>query len=714
MKLGMKLARLNDRHAFALPDRGMPIILTNFGSTGENMEGWEAVHQRSNRVNGMDIAPPAAVYLPVGGMGDFGWPAIQGHRNGTQFILEPMQWAVLERPNELTLEGVDPVAEIKLRLHLRQSATVIMQTELINLGTTPYTLDRCMAATVLVAGGAETITSYRGKWGEEFQETTEPAGDALWLLESRKGRTSHDRYPAITVKSADGALYSVHLGWSGNHALAVDRLDDGRSVIHVGELFEPGEMILEPGASYLSPKVYAAHGAERDVAGLAAAFHAAVRGDVLRWPGATMKPRPVLLNTWEGTYFNHNVERLKQQATIAAEVGIERFVLDDGWFGKRDDDTSSLGDWFIDKRKYPDGLKPLVDHVTGLGMEFGIWFEPEMVNRNSDLFRAHPDWILQVAERPLLESRQQMVLDLTRSEVSDYLFDCIHDVLKDHAISYIKWDMNRDLTHAAGADGKAKTAAQTRAVYALMDRIHAAHPAVEIESCASGGGRADFGVLQRTHRVWVSDCTDPLERLNIQRGARRFLPPEFMGCHISDSPNHQTHRTHSLSFRAIVAFFGHLGVELDPSTLSPEKRDELAGWIALHKSLRFILHSPEARIIDLPVVDGRHVFGVSTRNETSGDERMIVAVAQATHPMGQQPAPLALPLVSGGQSFTVREIGPVKYKFARSTASQHAILSGSLNISGDLIAGHGIPLPLLYPESAILLEIKSERTPNHG
>lgn len=706
----MILARLNDRLTFALPNRGMPIILNCLGSMAENLEGWEVIHKRSKRHNGMDVPPASASYLPTGGMGHFEWPAIQGHRHGTQFIIDPNHWDLINGEDSLTLEGTDSVAEIKLRLHFYESFTLIMHTELINIGKTNYNLDRCMAATVLVPGGAETITSYRGKWGQEFQETTEPASDALWLLESRKGRTSHDRFPAVIAKGALGRLYSIHLGWSGNHCIAIDRLDDGRSLIHAGELFEPGEMILGAGETYTSPKAYAACEAWGDIDDLSPMFHWSLRGDVLQWPNGKMKPRPVLLNTWEGNYFNHDVERLMQQATIAAEVGIERFVLDDGWFGKRDDDTSSLGDWFIDKRKYPNGLKPLIDHVVGLGMEFGLWFEPEMVNQNSDLFRAHPDWTLQVKGRPLLDSRNQQVLDLTRKEVSDYLFNCMHDVLKFNNITYIKWDMNRDLTHAGGADGCAKTHVQTRAVYALMNRIRVAHPSVEIESCASGGGRADYGVLEYTHRIWVSDCTDALERLEIQRGARRFLPPEIMGCHISASPNHQTERVHTLAFRAIVAFFGHMGVELDPSQLSSEKREELKGWIALHKSLRHVLHSPDATSFDLPVVDGRYVFGVALHDEDSRHEHLIVAVAQGPHPKNQQPAPLCLPIYNGTTSFTIKEIGPVKCKFARSIASQHAILNGEQKIAGDLISAHGIPLPILYPESAILLEIKSERT----
>jgi alpha-galactosidase len=502
-----------------------------------------------------------------------------------------------------------------------------------------------------------------------------------------------------------GVLYGVHLGWSGNHVMVVDPTDDGRRLVHAGELFEPGEVILAEGDSYQSPSLTVVRDGDGERSGLTEAFWQVARGSVLDWPGGTMKPRPVLINTWEGNYFHHDVAHLKAQADAAAALGIERFVLDDGWFGKRDDDTTSLGDWFVDTRKYPHGLKPLVDHVTGLGMEFGLWFEPEMVNRDSDLFRAHPEWVLQIAGRPLLESRHQLALDLTRPEVSDFLFERMADVLSSHAISAIKWDMNRDLTHVGDARGRAATGRQTRAVYALMDRLRTAFPALEIESCASGGGRADYGVLQRTHRVWTSDCTDPLERLVIQHGARLFLPPEIMGSHISPSPNHQTHRGHSLAFRAIVAFFGHLGVELNPLTLSEDERRELGAWIALHKTLRPILHHSRGAPIDLDVCDGRHVFGIHLAED--GEERLIIAVAQAEFQTREQPAPLRLPIYSTDKSFTVRRIGPGEALFVRSVASQHALLAGETPISGALLARHGLPVPQLYPQSAILLDIRS-------
>jgi alpha-galactosidase len=424
-----------------------------------------------------------------------------------------------------------------------------------------------------------------------------------------------------------------------------------------------------------------------------------------------MKPRPVLLNTWEGTYFDHDIERLKAQASAARDLGVERFVLDDGWFGRRDSDDAALGDWFVDPRKFPQGLSQLVDHVTELGLEFGMWIEPEMVNPDSDLYRAHPDWVLQVEGKPLLLSRKQLVLDLTRLEVFTYLWSRLDWLLGNHAISYLKWDMNRDLTHVGDRLGHASTAKQTRAVYALMDRVRAAYPQIEIESCASGGGRADYGVLERTHRIWTSDCTDALERLAIQQGARRFLPPEIMGCHISASPNHQTRRVSSLSFRAIVAFFGHLGIELDPTSLSFDERTELKAWIALHKELRPILHHPKGIGFGCGPKDGRYTFGVHLRNDD--DEHIIAAVAQGIHPLSEQPAPVTFPVQCSENQFLVRCIGPSSEPFVRSVESQRKLLDGQ-TVSGSWINAHGLPIPQLYPESAILLEIKTAKANSHG
>ena len=465
--------------------------------------------------------------------------------------------------------------------------------------------------------------------------------------------------------------------------------------MHAGELFEPGEMILAPGQSYQSPLAYMAR--ERNLKRLSAALHHHVMTHLITYPADT--PRPVTLNTWEGIYFDHRLDQLKAQADAAAELGIERFVLDDGWFGRRDDDTTSLGDWQIDTRKYPQGLKPLIDHVVSHGMEFGIWFEPEMVNPQSERFGQHPDWVLHVKGRPLLLSRNQLVLDLTRPDVSDYLFGCIDAVLSQHAVSYVKWDMNRDLTHAGGADGQAATAGQTRAVYGLIDRIRAAHPNVEIESCASGGGRADYGVLERTQRIWTSDCTDALERLEIQRGARMFFPPEILGSHVSASPNHQTHRRHTLAFRAIVAMAYHFGVELNPLTLSAEELAELKGWIVLHKRLRPVLHDGSSFHLD--PADGRYIWGAVKEN------RMVLIVAQATQMLTEQPPPLVLRgREPNGFRWRIAACHPPRPDFFRISPEQEKLLIGDVSFTNATLTSCGLPIPMLRPESGMILELE--------
>jgi alpha-galactosidase len=679
-----------------LPETGMPEILA-FGRPPVVADPLFKI-ERSSRINGMDVAVPSAVLLPSGGMGFFGWPAIAGHRAGRDFILAFSGWSVARNGAQTVLSASDPVARIGIAITLTDhvSGVLSIATRLSNVGDTDYQLDRCMAASFLAPSGETTITSFTGSWGREFQTRRETLGNGLWMQENRRGRTSHDRLPMLFVEGAD-QRFGVTLGWSGNHQIAIDRTDDGQRLVHLGELFEPGEIILAPGESYQSPVAYAGPHSE--------AFHAFVRAELVQWPGGSMRPRPVTLNTWEGNYFDHQLGSLKAQASAAAALGIERFVLDDGWFGKRDDDTTSLGDWDIDPRKYPDGLKPLVDHVTSLGMQFGIWFEPEMVNPLSDLFTAHPDWALQVEGRPLLASRNQLVLDLTRRDVSDYLFSKIDAVLGGHAVSYVKWDMNRDLTHSGGRDGRAKTAAQTRAVYALMDRVRAAHPDVEIESCASGGGRIDYGALARTHRVWTSDCTDALERLEIQRGASLFVPPEILGSHISADPNHQTNRRHSLSFRALVAMAYHFGVELNPLELSGKARAELALYIETHKRLRPLLHAPGANF-RLEPIDGRFVWGAASA------EKIVIIVAQGPQMVGEQPATLRLPeqLTRFGGTWRIETVLPKAPDFIRISEGQKRLLSGEIAFDLAHAGLAGLPLPMLRPESALLLEV----TPNHG
>ena len=291
-------------------------------------------------------------------------------------------------------------------------------------------------------------------------------------------------------------------------------------------------------------------------------------------------------------YFDHDLDRLITLAEHGAAIGVERYVLDDGWFVGRRSDNAGLGDWQVDPDVWPNGLHPLVDRVTELGMQFGLWVEPEMINLDSHLAREHPDWVMSTADRMPIPSRQQQVLNLGNPAAYEHILQSLDALLGEYRISYLKWDHNRDLIdsgHAPG--GRPAVHDQTVAVYALMDELRARHPGLEIESCSSGGGRIDLEVLQHTDRVWTSDCIDALERQTIQRYTGLMLPPELIGSHIGSDRAHTTGRRHDLSFRAGTALFGHFGIEADLSEMSPDERAELAGWVALHKQLRPLLHT---------------------------------------------------------------------------------------------------------------------------
>jgi len=309
------------------------------------------------------------------------------------------------------------------------------------------------------------------------------------------------------------------------------------------------------------------------------------------------KVRPIHYNTWEAVYFDHDHDKLFALADKAAAVGAERFILDDGWFGSRRNDKAGLGDWWPSKDVYPDGLGPLVDHVTGLGMEFGLWFEPEMVNPDSELYRNHPDWILHAEGVEQVPFRSQFVLDLTRAEVCDYLFDHMHKLLSEHDISYVKWDMNRDVHHP-GSRGRPAINQQTRALYKLIERLREHHPDLEIESCSSGGARADYGILRRTDRIWTSDSNDALDRQRIQRGASHFFPLEIVGAHVGPETCHITGRRLSMQMRVATAIFGHMGMELNLLEEREADIEILKAGLALHKQYRTLIHSGDYQRLD--------------------------------------------------------------------------------------------------------------------
>lgn len=659
----------------------------------------------------LDFDQPLTV-APTFGVGWFGQSALLAHRDGLDFCQAytrcEVEWTT--PGSALVLHLHDDVAQLRLDLSLKLDAAsdvFTLQSVLHNTGDAAIDVQWLAAGTLILPGQADAVRSYAGQHVHEFMLQTDPLTRSLWRKESRRGRTSHDCFPGAVVTTPGttddaGLAYGAHLAWSGNHQQTIEWLHDGIYQWQMGEWLAPGEGRLQPGQSLTTPELIATC-STAGLNGVAANFHAELRAR-LNWPGGQMRPRPVHLNTWEGFYFDVYPDKVKSLADAAAKVGIERFVLDDGWFQGRHHDRAALGDWWPDSTKFPEGLGDLIAHVNGLGMGFGLWVEPEMVNPDSELFRAHPEWALQVAGRPLLTARNQLVLDISRPEAADYLFDKISALLAAHPIEYLKWDHNRDLAPAGLANGTAGFRAQVHAAYALMARLRAAHPAVEIESCSGGGGRIDFGVLRHTHRVWTSDCIDALSRVNIQRGFLQFFPPEIMGAHVGTAPAHTTGRTQNMAFRAAVALPGHLGVELDVRHLNAADTAELAGWIAVYKQLRDRLHHG-------------HVWQGTGEDslvwQAHGDDAAtdVLLLAYRPQPTTHRYSPtLRLPMLDVNARYVVREVLPAGT--VRPTGRHHTApffdainTPEGLAVDGAWLAHAGLPMPRAYAETAFIVRL---------
>ncbi len=663
---------------------------------------------RSRARNALDQDHTDALLLPTLGAGPTRQPAFAAVRDDgrdwtAEFRLETAEHA----GPALILRLEDLVARLGcvLRLGLHPDDDVLTQDcTIVNRGDTPLRVERLGAGAILWPQDATELLVLDGHWGHEFTERRTVLDGGSFAVDTRRGRGSHEHVPALIggrpgFDEDSGLVHGVQLGWSGNHCIAAERLEDGRALVLAGLLLHPGEQILLPGEALDAPTIYATL-SETGLNGLSQRFHRHVRRHVLPFSAAST-PRPVTLNTWEGNYFDHDLRTLKAQADAAASLGIERFVLDDGWMRGRHHERAGLGDWVPDPGKYPDGLGPLAGHVVGLGMQFGLWVEPECVNPDSDLHRAFPDAVLHVEGRPLRTARRQLVVDITRPEIAARIEDQIDVLLRAHPIGYLKWDMNRDLVAAASRDGRPAYHRHVLALHAMIDRLRAAHPHLEIESCASGGGRPDFGMLRRTHRVWTSDCTDALDRVAIQRGFSRLYPPEVMGAHVSASPNHQTGRVHALGFRAAVALFGHLGVELDPLRMTDPERAELAAWIALHKQLRPLLHG--GLHVAVPKRAGREARGV-----VAEDRRHAAwCVMQTASADRRIPAPLFLPGLDRQARYRIRAPLPQAVP-ARVTDTHRQLFEEGLAVPGTLLGNVGLVLPELQPETALVLTLDAE------
>jgi alpha-galactosidase len=441
------------------------------------------------------------------------------------------------------------------------------------------------------------LTSLDGAWIREHQRHRAPLRPGIVELSSIKGTSGSSHDPFIMLEAPDateerGDCWGFSLVYSGNHLCSVEQSPHGLARIRLGINPLGFSWQLEPGARFQSPAAVLAYSPDGP-GGLSRCLHGFVRRHIVRGPWRD-RPRPVLVNSWEASYFKFNEASLVSQAKAAKALGVELFVMDDGWFGKRDDDTSSLGDWRPDPRKLPGGLARLARKIRSLGLDFGLWLEPEMISVDSDLYRAHPDWLVRSPGHEPSPGRNQHFLDLSRAEVRDHLVAAIGGVLGSAEISYVKWDMNRNMADwfSPGLPTDRQGEFVHRyflGLYDILKRLTEAHPGVLFESCASGGNRFDYGMLCYMQQIWTSDDSDAVERLEIQHGASLFAPPSVLGAHVSAVPNHQVMRWTPLETRFNVAAFGLLGYELDLRKLSAVEKKTVARQIAWYKEWREVL-----------------------------------------------------------------------------------------------------------------------------
>jgi len=646
--------------------------------------------------------PPRAAILPEHGAGWIGRPGLRGSAagvgwspsfkiNSLRYEGEPCAGFVAGGPGRLTVEAVDDSGRLGLGLDLELLPTGLLRAraELRNDAADPYTVDDLVLAFPVPAEATELL-DFGGRHNLERVPQRSALRTGIHLRENRRGRTGADSAYLLHAGEpgfgfARGRIWAVHTAWSGNHTHYAERVSTGEQLIGGGELLLPGEVRLARGESYRGPWVYAAYGDGLD--DVARRFHRHLRAR----PRPVGSDRPVTLNVWEAVYFDHDADRLIDLAERAAAVGVERYVLDDGWFGSRRDDTSGLGDWVVSPDAWPQGLHPLVDRVKKLGMQFGLWFEPEMVNPDSDLARAHPEWIMSARAEWPIESRHQQVLNLGIPQAYAYVRDQILAILGEYAVDYIKWDHNRDLIEAGTQPaGRPGVHEQTLAFYRLLDEIRAAHPGLEIESCSSGGARVDLEVLERTDRVWVSDNIDPHDRQQMLRWTAQLVPPEFLGSHIASDRSHVTGRRHDLAFRAGTAVFGHLGIEWDLTEATGAQLAELAEWLAFFKTERGLLLGGD--LVRMDGYDDVLVHGVVAPDRS----RAIFAMVTTASPYPDPPALLRLRGLDPARLYRVRPL-----RTAEAAPSWWGSPDG-VTVSGAVLAHHGLACPRVGPDEVVL------------
>lgn len=513
----------------------------------------------------------------------------------------------------------DVTGNIRTELYysvLEKQDVVARHAVFTNIGKEPVTLENAASACVDIAGRNLDLIHFQGHHNQERSFERNPLPHGITEISSGRGTSSHHHNPAVILADKEttythGFAMGAMLVYSGSYAIKIekDQLDQVRLVMGLNENFFSWK--LNPGETFTTPQAifsWTDEGFDK----LSHNFHDLIREHIIN-PDFKDKERPVLINNWEATYFDFTGDKILDIAKKAADLNIDMLVLDDGWFGKRDSDHSGLGDWFVNEEKLGMPMSELIGKVNDMGLKFGLWFEPEMVNEDSDLYREHPEWALQVPGHLPHRSRYQLVLDYANPEVVDYMYKRMKAILEENPIDYIKWDMNRSITDLYSSSLPANRQKELShryvlGLYDLIDRLQKDFPNILFEGCSGGGGRFDAGMLYYTPQIWTSDDTDAHERCYIQHGTSFFYPVSAMGSHVSAVPNHQTGRITSLEARGVTAMHGSFGYELDLNTLSKEEQEEVKKQVYWYKKLQPLIYGSDYYRLNDPYDEDRSIW----------------------------------------------------------------------------------------------------------
>lgn len=579
---------------------------------------------------------------------DLRTPAFKAVKDGFDMLVSPkvQAWRIISGKPELeglphtytesddeadTLEiSIEDESGIRVKLYYTVFANydaITRHAVIENIGDAPFSIKKALSMSVDFEDTDFEFMHLHGAWARERHIERRPLLHGIQSVGSTRGSSSHMHSPFMALVRPQtteriGDAYGFSLVYSGNFIAGADVSHKEMVRAFMGINPDRFSWLLAPGESFTTPEVVMVYSNE-GIGKMSLTYNELYRERLCRgyWRD---KARPVLINNWEGTYFDFTEEKILDIARQGKEMGCELMVLDDGWFGKRDDDNCSLGDWVEHEGKLPDGIESLADKVCDMGLKFGLWFEPEMVSPDSDLHRTHPDWHIHIPGRPASQGRRQWILDLSRKDVQDYVIEAVSAILSKAKISYVKWDMNRNMAELGSAALEAERMGELThrymlGLYRVMEELVTRFPEVLFEGCSGGGGRFDAGFIYYMPQFWTSDCSDAVERIKIQYGTGIVFPAITMGAHVSAIPNHQTGRSSSLKMRGDVASMGQFGYELDPASLTQDEKDEIKEQIKFYKSIREVIQFGKSYRLVSPF-EGN----IAAWNFVSKDENTVV------------------------------------------------------------------------------------------